>query len=64
GSGTADIDFGGEVVTVGDNDGAAGNPTYSIVVDDSDYYEVAVSAGDLVVSAATRVIIFGINPVE
>ncbi|MBR4817438.1 MAG: hypothetical protein IKX07_07235 [Bacteroidales bacterium] len=60
---TADIDFDGETVTVKGNDGASGNPEYTIVVSDDDYYEIEVSEGDLTITSAKRVIIFGINPV-
>lgn len=60
---TADIDFDGETVTVSGNEGATGNAPYTITVNDDDYYEIEVSAGSLTVTAAKRVIIFGINPV-
>ncbi len=58
---TADIDFGGETVTVSGNEGATGNPVYTISVTDDDYYEIEVSEGDLTITSAKRVIIFGIN---
>ncbi|MBR4817442.1 MAG: hypothetical protein IKZ72_02245 [Bacteroidales bacterium] len=58
---TADIDFGGETVTVSGNEGATGNPVYTISVTDDDYYEIEVSEGDLAITSAKRVIIFGIN---
>lgn len=63
GQATADIDFDGETVTVSGNDGATGNPTYTITVSDDDYYEIEVTEGELTITSAKRVIIFGINPV-
>lgn len=62
GSTSADITFNGETVaTASANDGATGNAPFTITVTDDDYYEVEVSAGEIVVSSAKRVIIFGIN---
>ena len=60
----AEIEFGEEIVTVRDNEGAASNPPYTIEVEDVDYYEVEVDVDVLTIKAAKRVIIFGVNAVE
>ena len=57
------INFGDDTVTVYGNEGATGNAPYTITVDDMDYYEIEVEAGELTVTSEKRVIIFGINPV-
>lgn len=55
-------------VTVRGNQGATGNPPYAnINVTGSDFYEIEVNAAtdlDLTVEGSTRVIFWGINPVE
>ena len=58
---TADIDLGGQTVTVTANDGASNTAPYTISITDDDYYEVDVSAGELAITVTKRVIIFGIN---
>ena len=61
----ADITVGSEKVSVKKNAGCAGNPAYTLELsDDSDYYEVAVSAGSVTVTCPTRVLLIGINAVN
>ena len=61
-----------ETVTAKANDGATGNPTYTITVSDSDYYEVELPSAEAVeVKVETydtagknhRAILFGIKPI-
>lgn len=62
GAGTADVQVGGETVTVKANDGATGNAPYTITVTDGDKYEVNVpSATTLEVTSDKRIIFFGIK---
>lgn len=61
GSSNNELKVGDKTVTVAGNDGASGNPPYTMTVSDSDYYTVEVSAGDVKITCDKRVIIFGIN---
>lgn len=56
------LTVGDESMAINGNDGATGNPTYTITVTDNDYHEVDVSSGSVEVTCDGRVLIFGINP--
>lgn len=55
------VTVGGKTFQVAGNSGAAGNPSYTITVTSSDYYEVEVTEGEIEVTSDGRVIFFGIN---